>query len=205
MQGLNLQFINNTQGFMDAQSGITSSQNLPGTRYSLDANSVGVFDLQMGNHNVPSLEPFNRSLTSPRLMANPIKAYYLVSHPNATRSIVISNHANFFFTDTLTGCLFSAYGASRFNLTVEHTNALTLGAANLQNHRTQIQNQHHAVTLFFGPDEYRNHPSMPANADPMMMIATVVGKLTGNGWVFYGRVRDAGGAHNALGAQATVL
>jgi len=215
MHGLNIQFIDHTQGFMDAHSGITSSQNLMGTRYTLDANHVGIFDLLIGSHNAPSLErfnpvvsiplPFGRSVTRPRRKANPITAYYLASQANATKNINITNHANFFFTDTLTGCLFAAYGNDRFNLTVEHSNALTLGANHLQQRRTAIQNQNHPVEIFFGPDEYRAHPNMPAHADPMMMIATVVGRLTGNGWVFYGRVRDAGGAHNALGAHADVL
>lgn len=205
MEKRNKEFLTRIQTFMDGKTGITSSQNLRGDYYPLDANNVGTFDLQEGRHGDAQLVKFKRKFFKPRFFAHPIRAYYLASSYNQTRTISITNHAEVFFTDTLTGCLFAAYGPNRFNLTVEHTNAFSLGQPAILARRALIAGWGNAVTLFYGPQEYRNHPQMPANADPMLMIATVVGILDpANGWTFYGRVRNSGD-HQVLGANASVI
>lgn len=65
----------------------------------------------------------NYDLRTHGIGARPIRAYWLPSQQDQTRTITLGNEAKYFFTPDLTGCLFAAYFDAANNLIVEHTNA----------------------------------------------------------------------------------
>ena len=79
--------------------------------YTLDVNSVGEFDFKnIGDRSVRLQNYSDAAFFEKSLFEKWVKAYYLNSRTDNTVTINIMRHADFFFTDTITGCSFLAEG-----------------------------------------------------------------------------------------------
>jgi hypothetical protein len=113
--------------------------------------------------------------------SHPLQSYFLKSANDPLHQIQqLPNNVKFFFTDTLTGCQFLAYGANRTTVTVEHNVPETVDFnvrwINAQTFAYQI----------------RVAPGFGYGADD---VANVVGvRLAIIGWQFYYQTRALGGA-----------
>ncbi|MDI1479277.1 hypothetical protein [Polyangium sp. y55x31] len=184
--GLNGQFKANPVQVLDQCWDINSSQNLLGTRYVLDQHSVGYFDLRRLNANTISLEPAPTGFSA-LVSESPVKAYYLCSTPNQRRNIILTNHADYFFTDTITGCQFAAYGINRHAVNVEHLNALN-NSLQYARRAIELRGIGAPLNVIYGATEYRG-TGFRTGENVGNTVVTVVGWRRPDGWHFYARRR----------------
>lgn len=206
--GLNAKFIQNPVDFLDSD-GVwdINSTGINGAFqpiYKLDQNNVGSFDLYRTSNTTVNL----RDNSAVSFWSSPadffkeptIKAYYLNSILNKTNSFTISGHADYFFTDTITGCSFMAFGNTRQNLVVSHANAFepAKAAIPLAAQEQSIASLPVGVKIVYGATQYRAFtPKANTVVKPEDAIVTVIGWRRSDGWHFYARLRVNGwGAQN---------
>ncbi|MBN2124786.1 MAG: hypothetical protein JW821_10870 [Deltaproteobacteria bacterium] len=191
--GLNRQFMRNPPDFL----GRIWAIDVPNAAFiQVDADGIGTFDLvinpraSLGTRSV-ILRPFRRNWHNWRLLAHPIRAYYLPSVPNRSPTLRLGTRADYFFTDTIQGCMFAAYGDDRNHLTVMHANALNIGGQEeLTRQAGEIRAGDHAYTMILDPATYRTAPDEhPGDWQAEMVTVTVVGWRRNDGWHFYHRRR----------------
>jgi hypothetical protein len=174
--------------------------------YILDEYQIGKFDLERYSDTTISLKNYIGGKTG-----HSIKAYYLNAKANTTQKISIGSDADYFFTDTIQGCTFAAYGNTRRDMIVEHINRLNDGQQAYTKEETAIRAMNVPVTIIYGAANYRvgglrqlANGKFERGED---VVVTVFGmrKKDGN-WHFYARRRlnawkDQGGKR-AIDANA---
>ena len=187
-EGLNQRFTANPEQFLTSVWDINSSQAQAGNGYVLDQNGVGSFDLVAYCANTVRIVSPNASFFGRFLAETPIRAYYLPSAGDQTTRMQIGTHVDFFFTDTITGCQFQAYGSSRTILVVEHVNALTIDPRTYAREALRVRGLRKPFTVIYGADDYRSggfrHGETTGNT-----VVTVIGWRRGDGWHFFARRR----------------
>ncbi len=185
-----LAFLNSDKVWDVNSTGVNGAQQ---PIYVLDGNGVGTFNLDPYSAHTISLKQH-----TPKIGRNKLKAYYLNASANSTQSMVLSNHADYFFTDTIQGCSFHAYGTSRNRLTVEHVNDLnhTTPSADYATAALRVQNLGNAITIIYDNATYRQLTN--PEWDGTNVVVTVIGWRKTDGWHFYARRRlngynDTGG------------
>jgi hypothetical protein len=196
---LNTRFKYSPQTLLDSYAGITMCQTQAGTRYKIDPNGIGYFDLVeekapklassvTGGDGVPSL-----MLEDGSGVFNAIEAYYLVADCGQAKTMALGNQADYFFTDNFSGCQFTAYGNDRHNVTVCHSNYLPLGAgdANLTYLREAAHVRNHptaTVKIIYGQTKYRLAlGGFQPTEDRSAQVVTVIGWRKDDGWHFYAK------------------
>jgi hypothetical protein len=100
----------------------------------------------------------------------------------------LGSESNYFFTDTISGCQFMAYGNDRHNLAVSHSNALTIGGMTVYSSQAKlIRSLHYPITIIYGPQNYR--AGLRQGEVEGGVTATIIGWRLGDGWHFYARRR----------------
>jgi hypothetical protein len=199
--GLNAAFKASPVNFLTAHLNIQSS-NFAATRangtpiynYTLDPHNVGSFNIVPGARvGTTNLSQHDGSIFT----ESAIKAYYLNARTDQTEQIGIANRADYFFTDTITGCAFIAWGTSRAALTVCHINALNLGKTTYMKKALEVRALKPAFLIIYSYQDYQK--GVLAGEDPSMVVTTVCGKRLGDGWHFYTRsyIGIGGGAVGA--------
>jgi hypothetical protein len=121
-------------------------------------------------------------------LEKPIRAYYLKSRTDQNTSAFLLRKAEYFFTDTLTGCTFMAYGNNRHGVTVEHNNAFTNGPASMRPYEASIAAQNHPYFVVYNSDTYRQNGVQQGERGEDV-VATVFGWRKADGWHFYACAR----------------
>lgn len=183
---LNSNFKHDPKSVLDKYWDINSSQNAIGTRYKVNSMGIGFFDLKKYSDETLSLEDGTGK-------SGAIKAYYLESKYGETNKLILQDTADYFFTDTITGCQFAAYGNDKNRMMVSHANALDRDTAALQKAAYQADaNQVNAKgtdhTVVYGQDDYRK-TGLKADENPGNVVVTVIGWRKSDGWHFYARRR----------------
>ena len=179
---VNARFRWNPKAILDAYWDINSSQNAMGTYYTINSMGIGYFELE------------EYGATTLRLLpGNEIKAYYLASSYGEKKTLLLQDQADYFFTDTITGCQFAAYGNDRQRMTVVHSNYLNAPSANAQSmaysqDATQVRLGRFDNTAIFGQRNYRKGGFRPGE-DASNTVVTVIGWRKDDGWHFYARRR----------------
>jgi len=127
-----------------------------------------------GNH--AQLRRFVRRSTFSR----PLNSFFLKAIQDNVSQHALPNDVTFFFTDTLTGCQFLAYGPNRNSLTVEHNNSRTAGAVDF------TARWNNARTFAYHIRVQRGIQYSAAS------VANVVGVRRPAGWRFYWQQHHAG-------------
>lgn len=202
--GLNAKFMRDPVAFLDSNDvWDINSTGIDGQFkpiYKLDSNNVGTFDLYRTSNTTVNLRDKSAVsfwATSPSdFFTEPyINAYYLNSLLNKTNSMALSNHADYFFTDTITGCSFMAYGNDRHKIVAYHANAFEPAKAlvPLATQEVNILNLPCPVKIAYGSSKYRNYtPKANTNPKPEDVVLTIIGWRRSDGWHFYGRRRING-------------
>ena len=134
--GYNTQFKRDPVAFMSGHWWDINSTGVNGQfqpNYTLNENSVGKFDLFSRRNSTLELRDFSEAgFFQKSIGESAIKAYYLNSRTDNTEQIQVIRHADYFFTDTITGCTFIAYGTSRNAMVCQHINSFTHGSRPLR-------------------------------------------------------------------------
>jgi len=212
--GLNARFTKDPVAFLDSDGvwdiNATGVNGAFQPIYKLDQNNVGSFDLYRTSDSTVNLRDksavsFWATSATDFFKEPTVKAYYLNSILNKTNSFTVSTQADYFFTDTITGCSFMAFGSNRLNLTVSHANAFEPAKVviPLTTQEQTVQNSPCAVKIVYGASQYR---AFTAKANtvvkPEDAIVTIIGWRRSDGWHFYARRRVNGwgsGNQYALG------
>lgn len=156
--------------------------------YILNEYHIGSFDLESFGHNSMLLKNYASKNTK-----NAIKAYYLNAKANTSQKISIGSDADYFFTDTIQGCTFAAYGNTRRDMLVEHINHLNGTQQDYAKDETAIRSHKISVTIIYGAANYRvgglkqlSNGKFERGED---VIVTVFGMRKDNNWHFYARRR----------------
>jgi len=213
--GLNARFMKDPFAFLDSDDvwdiNSTGVNGAFQPIYKLDQNSVGSFDLHRTANTTVNLRDKSAvsfwATSATDFFTEPyIKAYYLNSILNKTNSFSISSHADYFFTDTITGCSFMAFGNNRQNVVVSHANAFEPAKVTipLATQEQSIVSLPVATKIVYGATQYRTFtPKANTVVKPEDVIVTVIGWRRSDGWHFYARrrVNGWGGGQNvyALG------
>lgn len=186
--GLNAEFKRDPAAFLTAHINIQSSNYVamratgPIYNYAL-AGGVGSFDLQPSAH-----RPLMANLVQHDggwLSESAITAYYLNAKTNETVGMPIGAEADYFFTDSITGCAFIAFGANRHALTVMHINALNRGKIQYMKEVLAIRALRPAFLIVYTYQDYQQGVLRGENAS--MVVTTLCGKRLADGWHFYTR------------------
>ena len=186
--GLNARFKLDPVAFLSSYWDINSSQPQHGEGYGIDPKGIAYLDLaEYSAHSVMVSKGVTGIFASMGKEA-PIKAYYLASSPNASRSMQLGSDCDYFFTDTITGCQFCVYGNNRHNVRVSHTNALNSGGAAVYGPEAKaIRECNYPITAIYGPPNYR--AGLNAAEQKEDVTVTVIGWRRGDGWHFYTKRR----------------
>lgn len=195
--GYNTQFKNNPAQFMSGLWWDINSTGINGAgqpNYAIDVNNVGALDLFSRRNGTVEIRNFAATGFMDRaFFETAVDAYYLNSRANNTVRINVLRHAEYFFTDSLTGCSFIAYGRSRNSLVCEHVNSLNGGAIPLRRAELAARMGNHAICIVYGALEYRAGGLRPGERGEDV-VATVFGRRLADGWHFYARRRiNSGG------------
>jgi hypothetical protein len=206
--GYNTSFKNNPVQFMSGLWWDINSTGINGAgqaNYALDVNSVGDLDLFSRRNSTLELRDFaNVSFWDRNIFETSVRAYYLNSRVDNTVRINVLRHAEYFFTDTLTGCTFIAYGNSRAGLVCEHVNSLNNGSAPLRRAELAARMRNSPVCIIYSALDYRAG-GLRQGERGEDVVATVFGRRLADGWHFYARRRiNSGGqlGQRVLDAQA---
>lgn len=183
--GLNQRFKLNPVEFLSSYWDINSSQPQYGIGYGIDVNGIACLDLHEIAPETAAIKKAASGFSSLVAEAS-IKAYYLPAQVDKTTSLQLGRDADYFFTDTITGCQFMAYGNNRHNLTVCHVNALNRGDAKYDEEAAEIKSAGYPVQIIYGKRQYQ---SGLAPLDAPEVVVTVVGWRRADGWHFYQRRR----------------
>lgn len=203
--GLNTAFKANPINFLAANMNVQSS-NYAAARadgsaiynYELNMEKIGSFDIRPGaRQGTTNLYQHNGGWLSEAT----IKAYYLNARTDLTVEMPLGNNADYFFTDTITGCSFIAWGTSRHNLIVMHANALNLGKTEYMKQVLKVRALKPKFLIVYTYQDYQK--GVLRGEDPSMVVTTLCGKRLGDGWHFYTRsyIGIGGGAEGAGGIQ----
>lgn len=195
--GYNTEFKRDPVQFMSGDWWDINSTGINGqfmANYTLDANSVGELDLFSRRANTLELRDYSRAGFFDRgWNENAIKAYYLNSRVDNSVEIQVLRHADYFFTDTLTGCTFIAYGNSRHGMVCQHVNSFTRGTVPLRQAEFGVRGRNYPVTIILNANDYRSG-GLRHGEDGSNVVATVFGRRLADGWHFYARRRiNSGG------------
>jgi hypothetical protein len=104
-------------------------------------------------------------------------------------------HADYFSTDTITGCSFMAFGNNRQNFVVSRANSFepAKAAIPLATQEQSIMSLAVGVNIVHGATQYRAF-TLKANATVKPEDITVIGWRRSDGWQFYARRRLNGWA-----------
>jgi hypothetical protein len=186
--GLNRRFELHPVAFLSSYWDINSSQPQHGEGYGIDPNGIAYLDLVERSKNKVRVVKGDTGLFSSIGKEAPIKAYYLASEVGKSKALQISNESDYFFTDTITGCQFMAYGHTRQNLTVVHSNALTTGGQPVLHQEAQaVRACNYPITIIYGQPNYR--AGLRPGEQLEDVTATVIGWRYGDGWHFFTRRR----------------
>ena len=186
--GLNAEFKASPVNFLTAHMNIQSSNYVamgaagPIYNYAL-VNGVGSFDLAPSAHR-PGMAAL-RQHDGGWFTESAIGAYYLNAEANQTKSMPLANGAEYFFTDSITGCAFMAWGTGRQALTVMHANALNLGKTDYMKQALAIRALRPAFLIIYTYQDYQK--GVLRDEDPAMVVTTLCGKRLVDGWHFYTR------------------
>ena len=186
--GLNAEFKKSPLNFLTAHMNIQSSNyrasGVAGPIYSYKLlNNIGSFDLTPSAH-----RPGMTALTQHDgawLTEAAIKAYYLNAAANQTLKIPLGKDAEYFFTDSITGCAFMAWGTSRQNLMVMHANALDKGKIDYMKQALALRAMRPPFLIIYTYQDYQK--GVLRDEDPAMVVTTLTGKRLADGWHFYTR------------------
>ena len=165
--GLNKEFLANPATFLGKYIYSVKDQDLATGAVQLGFTSLGGNRLQLAK------------FASTSKHAHPISAYFLLAVADQVNpGSIDTSGADYFFTSTMQGCQFIAYGASRTSLSVEHNNYLsdtsnyatryTASGAAGQTVNTRVYNG----GLYTVTSDQRD-------------IGNVVGKRDSNGWTLW--------------------
>lgn len=192
--GLNYQFKRDPVAFLSLYWDINSSQSQYGEGYGINAKGIANLDLVY-------FSPQSVGIAKARGKQKPIKAYYLAAEAAKAKALVLGDDCDYFFTDTITGCQFMAYGKSRRNVRTVHTNAKVTrksdgGFRELTTREMKLSYKVEAdavraldlpFKLVFGPPNYRAGLNQGETLENV--VVTVIGWRRDDGWHFYTRRR----------------
>jgi hypothetical protein len=201
--GLNQRFKLNPVDFLSSYWDINSSQPQYGVGYGIDLNGIAYLDLSHHSDETAAIKKADSGVLAFLGNEAPIKAYYLPAHYDRTTTLQLGRDADYFFTDTITGCQFMAYGNNRHNITVCHVNALNRGNAAYDTEATEVRQANYPVEIIYGKRQYQGDLS-PLDAPEV--VVTVIGWRRADGWHFYQRRRvNRSNNRRVLGASALEL
>ncbi|NYE63656.1 hypothetical protein FHW58_004887 [Duganella sp. 1224] len=201
--GLNQRFKLNPVEFLSSYWDINSSQPQYGEGYGIDVNGIAHLDLRELAPETVEIKKAASGLLAFIGNEAPVRAYYLPAHFDQTTSLQLGRDADYFFTDTITGCQFMAYGNNRHNLTVCHVNALERGNCAYDAEAAEVRTANYPVQIIYGKRQYQGDLS-PLDAPEV--VVTVIGWRRADGWHFYQRRRVNRSNHRrVLGAAAQEL
>jgi hypothetical protein len=185
--GLNVRFMRDPVAFLSAYWDINSSSPQHGEGYGISDKGIANLDLSEYSPQTVRVSKADTGLFAFGA-ETPVTAYYLASRANASRTLNLGADANYFFTDAITGCQFSAHGNTRHALTVVHTNAITTGGATVYDAEAKaLRTVGSPITIIYGPRNYQ--AGLNAGETKENVVATIIGWRRGDGWHFYTKRR----------------
>lgn len=182
--GLNQQFKLDPERFLSLRKSIDTAKTQHGSGYVIDAKGIVSLDMTAYSPSQVMVKQAAGGMLGTVFNEAPIKAYYLPSQVNQTKSMDLGDDCDFFFTDLITGCQFMAYGNSRHDLKVCHVNALDVGAAAYDQAAASVRGSRFPIEIIHGPSQYRAGLS---EVDGPNSVVTVIGWRRADGWHFYAR------------------
>lgn len=184
--GLNARFQLDPVGFLSSFWDINSSNPQHGIGYGINADGIANLDLVSYSAETVRVEKGETGFFSGR--ETPVKAYYLASEQDKTKSLLLGNKADFFFTDAITGCQFMAYGNSRNDIRTCHVNALNNGGMTVYAREAKaVRACNYPISIIYGQPNYQ--AGLNAGEQKGNVLATVIGWRKSDGWHFYTRRR----------------
>jgi len=133
-------------------------------------------------------------------LADMTPAYYLAYRPNSTQSITLGDKADFFITDTMTGCSFGAMSGP--NPKVAHLNYTQGGDPMAM--IDQVTTKGEMTKVFGGKPSVELNKTDYINAHGHNGNVTVVGVRRDGSWKFYYQRRNSTGS-NALARTYEII
>jgi hypothetical protein len=186
--GLNARFKLDPVAFLSSYWDINSSQPQHGEGYGIDGDGIAQLDLVAYSPETVRVARAETGFFASIGKEAPIKAYYLASEVDKTKSLSLRSKADYFFTDAITGCQFMAYGNDRHNITTCHVNALNNGGMTVYNAEAKgIREANFPITIIYGQPHYQ--AGLNQGEDKGNVVVTVIGWRRADGWHFYTRRR----------------